>query len=198
MRRASFVIAIALSVASFVRAQEPAGAPESTHEAEQGDPMIWWKWANFALLAAGMGYLIAKNVPGLFRRRAEEIQQAIQDATTAKQAAEASVAAMEKRLAGIKTEIESLRAAARAEMQADGERVRGETERHLQRVQSQSSQEIILMARVARDELRRHSAELAIGLAEQRIRARVSADSQNRLVDGFLQDLRRVTPGVGA
>ena len=51
MRRAAIALALGLALASFVLPQEPAGTTETKHESEQGDPWIWWKWANFLLLA---------------------------------------------------------------------------------------------------------------------------------------------------
>ena len=187
-------IAIGLACAPNALPQEPA-AGESKQEAQ--DPLLWWKWANFAILTAGLGYLIAKNAPALFAQRSREIQQGMLEAAKQKQDAEAQAAVIEKRLAGLQGEIESLRSAAKAEIGAEGERIGRETERRLQRIQGQAGQELALMARAARFELRKYSAELAVDLAEQRIRSRITKDMQDGLVDGFLQDLRyRVTPGA--
>ena len=82
-------------------------------EAETGDPWLGWKWANFAILAAGLGYLIRKHAPAFFEQRSLEIRQGIAEATKAKQEAEARAAAMERRLASLESEIASLRAGAR-------------------------------------------------------------------------------------
>ena len=61
-------------------------------------------------------------------------------------------------------------------MTAESERIRRETEHHLQRIREQSVQEMELMTRAAKDELRKYAAELAIGLAEQRIRFRMNPE----------------------
>ena len=58
---------------------------------------IWWKWANFAVLAAGLGYLVAKNAGPFFRSRSEEIQKGIKDAAQVRAEAEARASAIEKR-----------------------------------------------------------------------------------------------------
>jgi F-type H+-transporting ATPase subunit b len=186
-----FVLAVALSLAFATCAlpQESAAKPEN--QTEQGDPWIWWKWANFAILAAGLGYLIGKNVPPLFRKQSEEIQAALAEAAKIKSNAAAYVAGVEARLANLQREIENLRATAHAEMTAEGERIRRETEHHLQRIQEQSVQEIALMTRGAKAELRKYAAELAIGLAEQRIRARMNPSVQEKLANGFLDDLNQ-------
>src|SRR5437660_2500981 len=191
MRRISAVIAVLLAFSYCALPQEPAKASETQHEAaEQGDPWIWWKWANFAILAAGLGYLIGKQAPVLFRRRVDEIQQALAEAARAENEARAQATAMEQRLAGLRNEIEALRGSARSEIGAEAERIRIETERHLQRIQKQAAQEIELMGRSARDQLKKYYAELAIGLAQQRVGSRITKDVQDGLVDDFLGGLR--------
>jgi len=102
---------------------------------------------------------------------------------------------VEARLANLQSEIQKLREAAHAEMIAESERIRRETEHHVQRIREQSVEEMALMTRAAKQELRKYAAELAIRLAEQRIRFRMNPETQEQLVDGFLHDLHgRVPP----
>jgi F-type H+-transporting ATPase subunit b len=188
MRRATIALALGLAFASYALPQEAPAKSEGA-ASEQGDPWIWWKWANFAILAAGLGYLIGKHVPPLFRKQSDEIQSALAEAAKLKQDAAAYAASVEARLANIQREIENLRESAHADMTAESERIRRETEHHLQRIREQSVQEVELMTRAAKSELRKYAAELSIGLAEQRIRARMNPATQEKLVSGFLQDL---------
>ena len=190
MRRATLAIAFGLTFAVCALAQEPT----QTQAVEESDPWIWWKWLNFAILAGGFGYLIAKKVPAMFRARSTEIQQALDEAANAKRDAESRAAAIQTRLAGLQNEIENLRAAAQKDLAAEGERIRRETERLLQRVQEQSAQEIALIARGARNGLRAYAAELAVDLAEQQIRSRMTPQTQDALAEGFLHDLSRSAP----
>jgi F-type H+-transporting ATPase subunit b len=199
MRRATLALAFGLALAFYALPQETRPAPATQREGERGDPWIWWKWANFLILAAGLGYLISKHAPPYFATRSKEIEQSLLEAAKAKQDAEARAASIDKRLADLDREIESLRQAARAETAAEGERLRSEAERHLQRIQQQAGQEIELMINGARHDLRKYAALLALDLAEQRIHSRLTKDVQEELMDGFLQDLRmRVKPGVAA
>jgi F0F1-type ATP synthase membrane subunit b/b' len=196
MRPATLVIVLGMAFTIPALPQEPGEKRDAQHEAEQGDPWIWWKWVNFAILAGGLGYLISKHAPAFFAQQSQEIKQAMADAAQAKQTAEAQAAKIEQRFAGLQKEIESLRQAARAETTAEGERISRETAHQLERVQDQAAQEMALMTRAAREELRKYSALLALDLAEQRIHSRISKDVQDELVDGFLQDLR-IRPSTG-
>jgi F-type H+-transporting ATPase subunit b len=192
MRRAVLALALGLTLASFALPQESGN--KSSPVEETGDPWIVWKWVNFAILVAGLGYLVAKTAPAYFKARSEEIQRALVEATREIKDAEAKAADLDLRLAGIQTEVENLRGQARAEMAAAGERIRVETERHLKRIQEQTVQEIALMTRGARDELRKYSAGLALDLAEQRIRSSMTPGMQEVLVDSFVHDLHRLGP----
>jgi len=194
MRTATLVLALGLAFASYALPQESPATTQKT-EAEQGDPWIWWKWANFAILAVGLGYLIGKNVPPLFRKQSEDIQKALAEAAKIKQEAAAYAASIEARLANLQNEIQQLRGNAHAEMTAESERIRRETEHHVQKIREQSAQEMALMTRAAKDELRKYTAELAIGLAEERIRFRMNPETQGQLVNGFVHDLHHRVAG---
>jgi F0F1-type ATP synthase membrane subunit b/b' len=196
MRRATLVLTLGLAFASYALPQESPAAQNK--DVEQGDPWIWWKWANFLILAAGLGYLINKSVPPLFRKQSDEIQNALAESAKIKQEAAAYAASVEARLANLQNEIQKLRADAHAEMTAESERIRRETEHHVQRIREQSVQELELMTRAAKDELRKYAAELAIGLAEERIRFRMNPELQDRLANGFLRELHERVPRTAA
>ena len=110
----SFCAAV-LSLRTF--AEEPAaehGAPgEHAAEAhEEGDKYIWWKWANFAILAVALGYMLNKALPPFFAGRTAEIQKGIAEAAKAKAEADQRAAAMQQRLAALGAEIEQIKTTA--------------------------------------------------------------------------------------
>src|SRR5580692_8788881 len=125
MRRATLTIALGLAFASYALPQESPAAAH-TNETEQGDPWIWWKWANFIILAAGVGYLIGKNVPPLFQKQSSEIQNALKEAAKVKEDAAAYASSIEARLANLQGEIEKLRVDALSDMNNENERIRRE------------------------------------------------------------------------
>jgi F-type H+-transporting ATPase subunit b len=190
VKGAAFCIWLALAAAPGILAQEPQNEskPESS---QQGDPWLWWKWANFLILAGGIGYLVRKYAGPFYRGQSESIQRGIAEATQARKDAEARAASIDRRMAGIEKEIEELRVQSRAEMEAEGKRLREDAERQASRLQEDSVQEIELMTRAAILELKRYSADLALDLAEQRIRTRVTPDTRKRLANGFIRDLDR-------
>jgi F0F1-type ATP synthase membrane subunit b/b' len=56
-------------------------------------------------------------------------------------------------------------------------------------VRAHAEQEIAAAGKTARVELKQYAAELAIGLAAQKLRARMTPDTQEGLVRGFVRDI---------
>lgn len=165
-------------------------------DAKEERDLTGWKWANFAILAGLLGWLIKKNAGPFFASRSKEIQKGISEAAKLKYDAEIRARAIEERLAGLQTEIESLRAEARQELHAEGERLKVETGQLLAKVQSQAEQDIAAAAKAARQNLKAHSVALAVQLAEAKLRARLNPAAQDTLVNGFVTDLHATRPGV--
>jgi F-type H+-transporting ATPase subunit b len=182
MSRFSSVAILLLSGAAWLSAQESGGPPE---------PAVGWKWANFVILVAGLGYLIAKTLPPLFKSRTEEIQKGIAEARAIKQDADRRAADVEARTRTLGADIERFRVEAKAEMQQEGERIRQETAAQIARLEQQAQQEIEMSGKIARRELKSYAAQLSLDLAEQRVRERLDAATEQGLVDAFIQDLER-------
>jgi len=182
VRRFSSVAMLLLSGAVWLSAQEGGGLPE---------PAAGWKWANFVILVAGLGYLIAKTLPPLFKSRTEEIQKGIAEARAIKQDADKRAADVEARTRTLGADIERFRVEAKAEMQQEGERIRQETAAQIARLEHQAQQEIEMAGKIARRELKSYAAKLSLDLAEQRVRERLDAATEQGLVDAFIQDLER-------
>ena len=182
MKRVSSIAMLLLFGAAWLSAQEGGGTPE---------PSAGWKWANFVILVAGLGYLLAKILPPLFKSRTEEIQKGIAEARAIKQDADRRSADVAARTATLGADIERFRVEAKAEMQQEGERIRQETAAQIARLEHQAQQEIEMSGKIARRELKSYAAKLSLELSEQRIRERLDAKTEQGLVDAFIQDLER-------
>lgn len=160
-------------------------------EAEHAMPNeIWWKWANFALLAGGLGFLIKKNAGTFFAARTASIQRGIREAAEMKAEAETRAAAIEKRISNLSSEVALMRQQSKDEMAAEGKRMEDDIARQLAKVQAQAEAEIAAASKHAHAELRAHASQLALELAEQQIRQRINGDVQQVLTDRFVADLR--------
>jgi len=190
VKRLLLLTVLALAGTLAIHAQEGAARGEEAKKAEASEPSMGLRWANFLLLAAGLGYLIGKSVPALYRKRTSEIQKDIAEAQGIKRDAEARAAAVDARVKALGADMEKLRTESKLEMQQEGERIRQETARQIARLEAQAAQEIEAAGKVARRELKDYAAKLAVELAEQRVRTGATATVESGLVDTFLADLR--------
>jgi F-type H+-transporting ATPase subunit b len=182
MKRLLFVGALLLAATAGLAAQE---------QKESSEPSAAWKWANFAILAGLLGYGVAKALPPIFRSRTAEIQKGIAEAQAIKQDADRRAAEVEAKTSALGADIERFRVESKIEMQQEGERIRQDTAAQIGRLEQKAEQEIEAAGATARRELKAYAAKLALDLAEQRVRARLDASTEQALVDGFIEDLER-------
>jgi F-type H+-transporting ATPase subunit b len=202
--RARLVLILGLSLSPALFAQQsPSETPQPGATAQPGGGSTespeagkWtaWMWANFAILAGGLYFLLRKPTAAFFAGRSESIKKDIAESKRLREEAEKRLAEMDRRLGALGVEIDKLRTEIRAEFAHDGERIRKETGRRLARLQQQAEQQIESIGRDAREQLRSHAAKLAIDMAEQRLRERIDAGAQQRLVDGFVHSIDRQPP----
>jgi F-type H+-transporting ATPase subunit b len=187
-----------LAAGTTLYAQEPAehaehaaeGGEHATEEAHDPNLEIW-KWVNFGILAALMTVGLMKVLPKNFVERTALIQKDIKEAQALKADAERRAADVEARVNALGKDIETFRVESAKEMAHEGERIRQETAASIARLEQQASLEIETAAKVARRELRQYSAELALKMAEDRVRAKLDGSSEAALVDGFVAELGR-------
>ena len=198
MRRLAVVaVIVALGLAFTGRpalAQEqPAGAKQAGVEkpetfAEKHELAL--KWANFLLLAGLLGYFIGKNAGPFFAARSAGIRQDMDESLRQREQADAKAADVDRRLANLEKDIAALRGQSEAEAQVETERMAQQTAAEIAKIQANAEREIASAGKAARMALKRYSAELAMGLAEQKVRARMTPDTEDGLVQGFVSNLK--------
>jgi F-type H+-transporting ATPase subunit b len=183
--------------APALRAQESEaaahGAGETPGQEEHGKLLVWM-WANFAVLAVGLGYLVRKHAGPFYAGRSRKIRKDLIEAGDLRKEAEERAAEVERRLANLEAEVAALRAESQREAEAETERLAAQTTAELAKIQAHAEQEIDAAGRAARLELKRYSAGLAVELAARKIRGRMSPEAQDALVGSFVQKLEEPSP----
>jgi F0F1-type ATP synthase membrane subunit b/b' len=167
--------------------QTAAHGKEAAHEPE--GPSMILKWANFAILAAGLGYLIAKNAPAFFASRTAEIKKGLEEGAAMQREANERTAAMEARLKNLESEIAQLRAKAKEEIAAEGERVKKETDAAMAKIQANAENEIASAGKSERAKLKSFAAAIAVDIAEERLRGELNPTADSGLIRSFLKGL---------
>jgi F-type H+-transporting ATPase subunit b len=160
---------------------------EQHHESPWG---LIGKIVNFALLAGTLVYFLRKPFSDYLSRRDTQIRSDLVTAATMKEEAARQLAEIEARMKQLPGELEALRARGHDEIAAEEVRIREAAAADRERLLEQTRREIELQLRIARRELVTHAADLAVQVARERIRSRITDDDQLRLVDRYLAQVK--------
>jgi F-type H+-transporting ATPase subunit b len=138
---------------------------------------------NFAVIFFCMARLMRKMLPGYFKGRTSTIQQGIEEARKMSEDARRRLADVEGRLSRLDAEIAAMQREADENAKAEEQRLLAAGEEERKRIVVSAEQEIEMAANTARRELKSYVAELAVQLAEKKIR--VSQDTDEALVRTF-------------
>lgn len=138
---------------------------------------------NFAVIFVAMAGLLRKILPGYFKGRTTTIQQGIEEARKMSEDARRRLAEVEGRLSRLDSDIAAMQREADENAKAEEQRLLAAGEEERRRIVTSAEQEIEMAANTARRELKAYVAELAVELAEKKIR--VSNDTDQALVRAF-------------
>jgi F-type H+-transporting ATPase subunit b len=148
------------------------------------------KLANFAILAGVLVYFLRAPIASHLSSRASTIRQDLVTAAETRAAATEQLAEIERRLKTLPREIEALKAQGAEDVAAEQARIAQAAVVERERLLDQTRREIATRLRLARRELTAHAAQLAVNIAEARIRQTITPDDQLRLVDRYTAQLR--------
>ncbi|HEX7285470.1 MAG TPA: ATP synthase F0 subunit B [Candidatus Angelobacter sp.] len=142
---------------------------------------------NFGVIAFFIAYVMRKKLPGFFKGRTDSIRARIEDARKTSEEARRRLQEVEGRLSRLDVDITNMRREADENARAEEKRIMAEAENERRRIVSTAEQEIAAAANNARRDLKAYAAELAVDLAEKRIR--VGQDADRELVREFTTQL---------
>lgn len=167
-------------------------AAEEHGEHAGGDPLLSYKWINFAILAACIGYAVVKYLIPMLAERSAGIQKDLAESRSAVAEAEARIKNLESKLGNFDGELRSIRERMAAERDAEAKRIAGQTANLLDKLNQQKANELANLTKVAEAQLRAFTAEKALELAGARLSATGQDDAQHRLVAAFVADLKQL------
>lgn len=163
-------------------------APSEARAAE-GEHALLFHTINFAILVAGLAYVLRKPLAQFFADRTAAIQKSLDEGRQALEASQAELKRVEDKLAHLEEEIAAFRAASLEEMKAEREAMRRATAEEGERMLASARAQMETAAKAAQLELRLFAARQALELAEGTIRQRLDEPARRRLVSQFLMRL---------
>jgi F-type H+-transporting ATPase subunit b len=166
----------------------PLLAQETKESAPEKD-MTLWMWANFLILAGALFYLSRKYGGPFFAARSQGIQKEILNAQKTKAESDAKISEVNTRLANLGAEIAAMKEENHRDQAREVERLQVRHQSELVRIQAQTQQEIQSATKLARAQLHRQAATLALELAEKKVVARMNPEIQKQLANGFVEGI---------
>ena len=140
---------------------------------------------NFAILAGVLVYFLRRPIQEYLQTRSGQIRQDLVTAAEMRRAAAHQLEQIQRQMAALPSELESLKARGTEDIAAEQQRIGEAAKAERERLLEQTRREIQMRLRVARRELTELAAQLAVQVAEQRIKRNITADDQLRLLDRY-------------
>jgi F-type H+-transporting ATPase subunit b len=192
------VVVVWASGAPVRAMQEPAagsheaGQAEAETAHEEGHPLLDMvaRLVNFGILAGTLYYFLNSPMRTYLADRGKQIRADLVNAAETKQTAATQIEEIDRKMKALPAELEALRAQGAQEIAAEEDRIRTAVAAERDRLLEQARREIDLQVKVAERELVAHAADLAVGVAADRIKKNITDDDQKRLVDRYVGQLR--------
>jgi F-type H+-transporting ATPase subunit b len=188
---------LSLMAAPPQQQQEASGSEQSAGEKKSTAPgseelsplQEAFHWINFLIVAGGIAWLVKKYLTPFLAERGKLIREDMDRSTKSLADANQRLAMVEDKLKHLDEELASLRQAASQEGLSERQRMEEAASADAVRILAAAEQEIEASVKAARQQLKLYAAELAVSVAESKIRAALTPQSEQRILQGFVNDL---------
>jgi F0F1-type ATP synthase membrane subunit b/b' len=181
-------------VATPVFAQEHPPEAAGEHHDESIGGMIKgmaWPVANFIIFVGVIYYFANQPLKEYLASRSAAIRKDLVEAAELKATATAQLASIEQKLQALPGELNHLRTRGAEDIKAEEARIAAAAAADRERLLEQTRREIELQVRLAKKEILEHAADLSVQLATERIKQDVTPEDQARLVDRYLDQVKK-------
>ena len=168
-------------------------SPENVDAGSEEHASSFWspvaRVVNFSILVGVLIYLLRSPVATYLENRREEVHERLASVEVMKVSAKKQLDALDEQLAALPGELEALRASGTKEIEAEETRIREETKSEHERLLEQTRRELDFQSRLAKGDLIRHAADLAVEIAEKKIRVEINDSDQQQLMDQYINQV---------
>jgi F-type H+-transporting ATPase subunit b len=178
-------------------AAQPHGAAKAAddHAAEDDHGEGWmptvWKIANFAILVGVLVYFLRTPLMAYLNGRIGKVREDLVTAAQTREAATRALAEIDAKLKALPAELAALKQRGAEDIAAERVRIQEAAETERQRLLEHTRREIDMRFRVAKRELLELTANLAVGVASERIKKSITPEDQARMIDRYSAQLGR-------
>ena len=169
-------------------------APSPVWAATEGHAGWGWletigRWINLFILFGGIFYFVREPAARFFAKRREEIRRDISRADRLREESQAQLEAIKKRVENLDAELEMIRGESEKEADLERQSILNQADREAEKVLTQAKRQIEGMGRAVRKDLKSYAAQLAVELAEGKIKKDLAGPREEELEERFLTGL---------
>ena len=168
----------------------PAHGEGAAHGSEHAVRDTIARLFNFAVLVGAVGYFLRSPVAGYLSSRSTQIRQELVTAAEMRRTATTQIEEIQRRLSALPAELDALKARGEEDVRSEKVRIAQTAAAERERLLDQTRREIDMRLRLARRDLTEYAAQLAVGVAHDRIARTITPDDQRRLVDRYASQLQ--------
>ncbi len=161
-----------------------AAAEEGEHGSVFKDYI--WKIINFLILAVILFKFAKKPLQNFLQKRTELIEKTLNEAKEAKEAATKALKEVEERLKVKDSEIAAIMAAAKKSGEHEKEAIIAESDKLRDKILEQAKTNIEYELKHAKEAIKAEAVELAMELAEKKLKDKLTKEEQEKLLDESL------------
>ena len=150
-----------------------------------------WPVANFIIFIGVIYYFANQPLKEYLATRSSTIRKDLVEAAELKATATAQLAAIEQKLQALPGEVSALRSRGADEIKAEEQRIAAAAAADRDRLLEQTRREIDLQVRLAKKDILEHAADLSVQLATDKIKKEITPEDQARLVDRYLDQVKK-------
>ncbi len=164
-----------------------SGAEEGAHPSLFKDYL--WKIINFGILVILLYKFGKKPLQNFLKQRTELIEKSLKEAQEAKEAAQKALKEVEDRLKMKDEEIEKIISTAQKAGEHERDRIIEQSHKLKEKTLEQAKINIEFELKNAKDEIKAEAVELAMELAEKKLKEKLTKEEQERLLEESLMNI---------
>lgn len=172
-----------------------AGHGGGEHHATLDPKKLAFQFINFAILVGVLGFFGGKAINGALAARYDQMKRDLEEAATARAAAEVRLAEQEKRLANLEREVAALKAAIKEEAEKEQKLLLTAAEEKARRIVDETRFLMDQQVKEAEARFKDEVADAAVKIAEQIVRRSFRPEDEARLNQTFIAELEGIAPG---
>lgn len=193
MKRLITLALILLPAAAFAAGSEHGGG--------EAHGIPWKEMAfhaiNLAILVIGVGWAAKGPVQDALKNRSLAVKKDLEESHALRKEAQDRFDDLEARLARFEQQLEEMKRDALSEAEADARRIAEKTQEEIAAIRQAAEKTIRDEVVSARTSLQREAVELAVQIAEENVRSRISTEDQDRLARDLLGAVKQEVSSHG-